>query len=275
MAVLPPFPNVIITGFDRNRVRWLRFNLDRHSEFCAPPIDTAFLADGDRMQELSRRWYVEQYLGSWNDEPFVVDATAAYIDGRFNPLGIVDRIDRMDPECRLILLIGNPLDLFEAGWRHLVRIGILDPAPNPAHFVDVKPTDPDYCSIVLNRLYFQHYQSLLVPIYLDRFGDRLLVLSHDEIDDDPDAAFASVVRHVGASPEAVDQLDLPRYGDLARYPDLVLDESDRRFLYPWFKADVDRLGERLGRDFAAWDPGTGPETLEQAAILRLLAVAGS
>jgi len=94
------------------------------------------------------------------------------------------------------------------------------------------------------------------------FGDRLLVLLHDDVDDDPRGVYDVALRHVGLAADF-------QPGELARVRfsfqerpsalpaarELTLDE--RRLLYEYFAEDVRRLQAMLGRDLSSWEPDRG------------------
>src|SRR3954447_16592428 len=109
MPRVPPFPSFVIIGGRRCGARWLRVNLDRHPDICAPPLDTAFFADEARMEALGLRWYREQF-GGWRGEPILGEAAPAYMHWANDPPLVARRLKRIMPHVRPIAILRNPVD---------------------------------------------------------------------------------------------------------------------------------------------------------------------
>ncbi len=260
MPVVAPFPNVLITGMDPDPTRWLRFNLDRHPDICAPPLDIHFFSDPERMAERGLRWYCEQFVG-WDGEPFRVEESTTYADHRYNLHATTSRILHTIPDVTMVLVLGNPIDLFEAEWRRRVRWGQIEPEPVPARFADLRHSHPELHQVATFELYFGNIQVPILRAFRDRYGDRLHTLLIDDIRADPEQAYRSVLAAIGADQDEVPpDLDLVRYGDPDRWPELRLSLSDRQYLYAFFRSDVEGLARLLDRDLSSWDPGAGPDT---------------
>lgn len=270
MSAVAPFPNLLITGLEPNATRWLRFNLDRHPDIVAPPLDIHFFADADRMAERGLRWYCEQFR-DWDGEPYRVEMSTTYIDHRYSPIGVADRINRTIPDVSMTIVVGNPVDLFEAGWRRRVQWGLLDPTLDPTRFTEMRTTHPEFFQVVCFQLYFGNLLSTLIPVYQERFGDRLQLLFLDDIRADPAEAYRSVLRHIGARDDIVpDGIELPRYGDPDRLPEITLDEAHRQYLFAFFRRDVEHFAALAGRSLEAWDPGIGPDTPSPQEVARAM-----
>jgi uncharacterized protein (TIGR03086 family) len=80
------------------------------------------------------------------------------------------------------------------------------------------------------------------------------VLVHDDIKEDPEWVYRTVLTHVGADPTFVPpDLDEVRFSNQG--PDKAkVTAADREKLWPLFAEDVDRLEQLVGRDLAAWRP---------------------
>ena len=74
MPVPAPHPTFVIIGAKRAATRWLRFNLDRHPDICAPPLHLDYFSDPDRKtllaggHETARKVWLSVDAGAtWKD----------------------------------------------------------------------------------------------------------------------------------------------------------------------------------------------------------------
>lgn len=127
------------------------------------------------------------------------------------------------------------------------------------------------------------YAESLAP-FVEGFGDRLLVLLHDDVASDPVATYATALRHVGADPGFVPPgiseprnrgrvtgggarrasplamagrakralLHQPRRADELDVHELT--PAERAELFEHFASDVARLEDLIGRDLSCWRP---------------------
>jgi hypothetical protein len=89
----------------------------------------------------------------------------------------------------------------------------------------------------------------------------LLVLLHDDADDDPRGVYDQAVRHVGAQPTFFPpELERVRFSYQQRqsgptHAERTLSLEQRQELFDTFFADdVRKLEEMIGRDLSCWDP---------------------
>jgi hypothetical protein len=116
------------------------------------------------------------------------------------------------------------------------------------------PPDRDRLGIIAGGW----YAASLEP-YRERFGDHLLILVHDDIDDDPRGAYDAALVHVGAEPDFVPpELERVRFSyqqepssEPGRRP-LTLEQ--RREIWEYFADDVAKLEKMLARDLSLWEP---------------------
>jgi hypothetical protein len=99
------------------------------------------------------------------------------------------------------------------------------------------------------------YAASLRP-YAERFGDRLLVLIHDDMARDPATVYAAALRHVDASDDfAPADLDTIRFSNQpADRPSSALDADRRAELWTYFADDVKQLEDLIDRDLSFWAP---------------------
>jgi len=90
--------------------------------------------------------------------------------------------------------------------------------------------------------------------FVELFGDRLLVLLHDDIGPDPGAVFSQALRHVGAAPDFVPaSLEQVVFSnrDVAN-GGIGASTEEWNELFEYFRDDVGRLELMLGRDLSIW-----------------------
>lgn len=250
MPRVPPFPSFIIIGGQRCGARWLRSNLDKHPDICAPPLNTAFFADPERMRSLGLRWYREQF-GGWRGEPILGEAAPAYTDWRNNPSTIARQIRRTLPGVRLIAILRNPLDRLESEVRHHMRWGRL-----PAHvelFEMLRDEHPAMVKLQSAR------SSIIGPAlssYIERFGDDLHFMFYDDLVADPEAFYRSALTHIGAStsfvPDDLADVVFRETNDVDLTP---LSDEERRIMFGFYRSDTEEIAQWTGHDLSHWDPG--------------------
>ena len=102
------------------------------------------------------------------------------------------------------------------------------------------------------------YAASLEP-FLERFESRLLVLLHDDADEDPRGVYNAALRHLDAATDFVPaDLERVRFShqepDPDAHPEQHLSVADRVEIYRYFAEDVDRLADLIGRDLSCWAP---------------------
>jgi hypothetical protein len=173
---------------------------------------------------------------------------------RHHPDVVSERIDETLPDVRLIATLRNPIDRAQSALVHHIEYRSL---PSDAVLIDhvrATPPEKDRLGIIVGGWYGASLQP-----YVERFGDRLLVVLHDDVDDDPRGVYDDALGHVGATPDFVPpDFERVRFShqqnassEPGRRP-LTLEE--RRELWEFFAADVEKLQELIGRDLSMWNP---------------------
>lgn len=248
-----PLPTFIIIGAQKSATRWLRLNLGLHPDVFAAKAEIEFFNNGNQYRDQGTDWYREQFEG-WDGEPIVGEATPGYMFWRHRPAVVAERIAEAVPDVSLLATLRNPIDRAQSAMVHHIENGNL---PSDSVLVDVvKQTAPDRDR--LGIIAGGWYAASLDP-YRERFGDRLLILLHDDIDDDPRGAYDAALVHVGAAPDFMPpELERVRFSyqevpseEPGRRP-LTLDE--RREIWQFFADDVANLEKMTGRDLSLWEP---------------------
>jgi hypothetical protein len=248
-----PLPTFLIIGAQKSATRWLRLNLGLHPSVFTASRELEFFNNRERFEDLGTDWYREQFEG-WNGEPSVGEATPGYMFWRHRPAVVAERIEATIPDAKLIATLRNPIDRAQSAMIHHIEGGSL---PSDSVLVDIvraTPPERDPLGIVVGGW----YAASLEP-YQERFGDRLLVVLHDDVDDDPRGVYDDALRHIGAQADFVPpEFERVRFShqqhastEPGRRP-LTLDE--RRQVWEFYAADVAKLEKMIGRDLSLWDP---------------------
>jgi hypothetical protein len=249
-----PLPTFLIIGAQKCATRWLRFNLGLHPDVFAPSAEVSFFNNGPRFDDLGVPWYREQFEG-WAGEPVVGEATPGYMFWRHRPYICRDRIREVVPEVRLIAILRNPIDRAQSAMIHHIASSGLAPGSDLVELVAQTPPERDKLGLVSGGWYAESLEP-----YRDTFGDKLLVLLHDDIEADALAFYRRAAEHVGATREFVPpDLEAVRFSyrqrpGIGREGLPVLTMEQRRKLYEYFVDDLAKLENMLGRDLSMWDP---------------------
>ncbi|HYL50698.1 MAG TPA: sulfotransferase domain-containing protein [Acidimicrobiia bacterium] len=246
----PPLPTFLIIGAQKSATRWLRLNLGLHPDVYSAPGELEFFNNIER-SEHGVAAYRAQFEG-WSGEPYVGEATPGYMFWRHDPRVVAGRIRDTVPDVRLIAILRNPVDRAHSAVVHHIEGGSLPAGAQVMDVVRRTPPERDPLGIVSGGW----YAASLEP-YVEFFGDRLLVLLHDDADDDPRGVYDRALRHVGPAPDFVPaELERVRFSyqqrPSAEGRELTLDE--RRELYEFFADDILKLEKMTGRDLSLWEP---------------------
>lgn len=246
-----PLPNFLVIGAQKSATRWLRLNLGLHPEVFTADRELEFFNDGDRYRERGSGWYREQFVG-WAGETSVGEATPGYMFWRHGPETVAGRIDETLPAVRLLAILRNPIDRARSAVVHHIEMGALAPGTGVLEYVRSVDPEHDFLGIVAGGWYARSLEP-----FRARFGDRLLVLLHDDADEDPRGVYNAALRHIGAATDfAPPELERVRFSfrPTAGVADQDLAVSERRELGAYFVDDIERLEAMLGRDLSCWDP---------------------
>ncbi|HTK17261.1 MAG TPA: sulfotransferase domain-containing protein [Acidimicrobiia bacterium] len=253
MEPLAPLPTFLIIGAQKSATRWLRLNLGLHPDVFAARTELEFFNNGNQFRDGGTAWYREQFEG-WNGESIVGEATPGYMFWRHRPAVVAERIEQTVPDVRLLATLRNPIDRAQSAMVHHIELGSLPADSTLVDVVKQTPPDRDRLGIIAGGW----YAASLEP-YRERFGDHLLILVHDDIDDDPRGAYDAALVHVGAEPDFVPpELERVRFSyqqepssEPGRRP-LTLEQ--RREIWEYFADDVAKLEKMLARDLSLWEP---------------------
>ena len=166
---------------------------------------------------------------------------------------MVEREPRLHPE---ILAVPKELAFFSS--KRFERLGIAW----YRHLLDIVrsiPPEDDPLGLISGGC----YAASLKP-YLRMFEDRLLLLLHDDVLDDPQEVYDRALRHIGATlrsnaPDVTKAVH--SYRGQFRNPiqrawhmRRALSGEQRRTVYSYFRDDIAELEQMLDRDLSRWQP---------------------
>ena len=244
-------PEFLIVGAQRCGTTSLYGYLAAHPDVAAPLVkEVQFFTDNfDRGES----WYRAHFpLGAG----VAFDATPYYL---FHPLAAA-RAKAVVPDANVIALVRNPVDRAYSHYRHSVEQGheslpfaeALD-----AEDARVRPEaerlagDPSYRSTahrVFSYVSRGEYASQLER-WLERFGDRVLVVRSEDLYAEPAPVYDDVVRFLGLPPREKPPFVI--HGRATRAADGMAPDIRRR-LVAHFRPHNARLAELLGRPMG-WD----------------------
>jgi hypothetical protein len=248
-----PLPDFVIVGAQRAATRWLRANLGDHPDIHLPgaPVDHFSHPSEDRGVRAYRMAF--RHAGGAR---FVGEASPSYLLPMHRPRAVARRINHLLPESRVIAILRDPVDRMCSAFRDHVIHGRLPLDADLADLVKRDHPDVERLGLVGGGL----YSKLLTP-YRKAFGDRLLIVFHDDVRDDPAKVYDAVLAHIGAPVGFVPRrLDWVLYSNAASKwgRAAAITPEQRRVLYMLFRRDVEELEAMTGRYLPAWDPGPPP-----------------
>lgn len=248
-----PLPNFVIIGAQKSATRWLRTNLRQHPDVYIVDREVAFFSNAKRFRELGLDWYRDQMVG-WAGEAHRGEGTPAYMMWRHHPDQVAVRIDESLPDARVMAILRNPIDRAESAMVHHIQRERLRPDSNLLEVVRASDPERDPLGLVAGGWYARSLEP-----YHDRFGDRLLVLFHDDLGVDPLAVYRAAADHLDLSsdftPPELEQVVFSNRGREGAAPEPDAPDLEERVeLWQYFRDDVARLEAMTGRDLSAWDP---------------------
>jgi hypothetical protein len=217
------------------------------------PTELAFFNSRERFETLGVAGYRALFEG-WAGEPIVGEATPGYMFWRHHPDVMAERIEHVVPDVRLLAILRNPVDRAQSAHVHHIEQKKLPPDSRLVELIREVPPETDPLGIVVGGW----YAASLEP-FRQRFGDRLLTLLHDDALDDPRGVYDRALRHIGSAPDFVPpELDRIRFsyqeGPESASERYELSLEERVEVYEYFRQDILKLEQMLGRDLSVWDP---------------------
>jgi len=222
-------PNLFLLGAAKSGTTSMHAALREHPSICMSDPKEPFFFECTRGEGLES--YREQYFAHWQGETVVGEARARHLYLPYVP----ERIHRVNPDARLVVLLRNPVDRAYAAWWHHYSRGHENLGFERAIRADLRRIEAglaittaddidcycrelaskNYTGWTMYRTYLDsgHYAEQLAR-YLRLFPrEQLLVLFLDDFAVQPDTVLNHVFAHVGV--EAVGTTMQPEARNLA------------------------------------------------------------
>jgi hypothetical protein len=259
VATPGPLPTFLIVGAQKSATRWLRLNLGEHPDVFTAEAELSFF-NTNRFAKGTES-YSAQFEG-WDGERFVGEATPGYMmyrRRRRERSEVARRIFSVNPDMRLLAVLRNPVDRTYSAYVHHLRRGRIPTGVDLLSYVrSVRPRE-DPLHVVSGGW----YHASLKP-FQRIFGDKLLVLFHDDVNRDPVSVYRTALAHVGADTTFLPaELAEVRFGNNPPKESGLRDgegsykpltSQQRRELYGYFRDDIRRLQQMLDVDLRSWSP---------------------
>ena len=245
-----PLPDFLIIGAQKAGTTALYSYLRGHPRVTGPSWkEVSFF---DRHYARGAAWYRGNFPNALRARRALVgEASPSYL---FHPLA-PERVAALVPHARLIVLLRDPVDRALSHYHHEVALGRETLPFEDALACEEERTRGEVERMLSNSAYFSdawwNYTYLARGRYAEQLErwfasfprEQLLVLTSDELSDEPGAAYARVLEFLGTAPHELDSF--PRVFD-REYPDMK--PQTRRMLAETFSEPNRRLYELLGRE---------------------------
>ncbi len=262
-------PTFLLIGSMRSGSTSLMRYLGAHPHVYVPAVKEVHYFD--RHHERGTAWY-EAHFDQAGAALAVGEGTPAYLYDE----AAITRIRATLPEAQLVVIIRNPVDRAYSHYWHVRARG-----QTTLDFLDELEIDNTAGARARHYVDRGRYLRYLRPLEAERDAGRLLVLSFEELRDEPEPTYRTVCRHVRVDPDPVPAIvgqpingfsefrslhvqrfakRLPKpaantFGRLNRkrgtYP--PLDPAVRRELSSVFESENTALTRWLGRTEMLWD----------------------
>lgn len=250
-----PLPTFLVIGAQKSATRWLRMNLGAHPDVFVADHELSFF-NGSRSFRRGLDEYRRCFEG-WNGEPAVGEATPAYMMWTAKPHVVAKRIDTSLPGVRILAILRDPVQRAYSAFIHHMRRERIPVDADLLTWVAATPPEQEERGVISGGWYARSLRP-----YVERFGDRLLVLVQDGLAADPGPVYSAALGHIGVDPTFVPPKltkvrhsnDVP-VGSRYRLEDgrrRALTSDEASALYEHYAADVDELEAMFGLDLGAW-----------------------
>ena len=277
MRVAPVLPNFFIAGAPKSGSTSLYHYLAQHPEIYMSPIkEPNYFASEIRVERFSEqlrpraekdahrlRAYLDGpilthrfggLVTEWNDylklfqdageRKVVGEASVSYL---WSASAAVN-IRRAIPDARIILVLRNPVEMIFSMYLQTVRSGAID-----GTFHEIIETalqrHSDEIDVLHPFLDYGFYAEQ-VQRYVEAFPQRVRVYWYEDYQTDPAAMLADVFRFLEVNADFRPDMS-KRYLKAAK-PDVGMEAADRALLVNFYRNDIAKLSQLLGRDLSSW-----------------------
>jgi len=253
-----PLPDFLVIGAQKCGTTALYAYLRWHPQITGPAWKE--VSYFDRHYGRGESWYRGQFPsrpwlwltgGRSSRTPLVGEASPSYVLHPYAP----ERARALLPGARLVVLLRDPVDRALSHYNHEVALG-----REPLTFEEALEREPERTDGELARLgdtrYFSQAWWDFTYLARGRYAEQLerwlavypreqlLVLASEQLRQDPAAAYARVLEHLGADPH-----ELPEYPPIFEREYAPMAPTTRDRLAQYYAPYNERLYALLGQDF--------------------------
>jgi hypothetical protein len=181
-------PNLLIGGVHKAGTTSLHTYLSMHPSVCGSLIkELAFLLPARYNQEVPNDETYSSHFKNYKGEKYILETTPSYLYGG---LPLIETIkNRLGDNVKVIMILREPADRFVSFYRHcLTKLEIpadttLEKFISSSTPVDAGVRTTDESDHINEGLVEGNYAAYL-PLWMEHFGDRLLIVFFDELSKD-------------------------------------------------------------------------------------------
>lgn len=246
-------PSFIIVGAQKCGTTSLNGYLKSHPDICMARGKETWFFDKHYEKGISYyRLHFPLKISSFLNPRLVVgEASPSYI---YNPR-VPERIYTHFPNCKIIILLRDPIERAYSHYKHMLRIGFEDLATFEAAIEkEAERTCGELEKIMNNGFYFSQSRELFsylgkgiyypqVKAYLDKFGkDRVLVVDSNSFFLSEKKIMSKIENFIDVKPHNYQDFPVWNKGDKSR-----LSEATRNQLKDFYEPHNEMLFDLLGR----------------------------
>lgn len=196
-------PNLFVPGAGKSGTSSLHLYLQQHPDiFMSSPKELHFFSDDTRYPHALADY--RQFFVPGADATYRGESSTTYM---LFPK-VAQRIEATIPDPKFIFVLRNPIDRVWSHYRWLKTAGSERRPLREAFFADLH-ADPDFDANVDGNFFFYGIESRYgtnLREYYHHFGaDRILVITTEQLRDDPDAALRRCTEFLELPPMTVEQ----------------------------------------------------------------------
>jgi hypothetical protein len=241
-----PLPTFITIGTMKGGTSALHSYLREHPEIgMSTPKETDFFCRADHDGH-DLDWYRGLFSGSG---PQFGESSPNYTKRHLFD-GVVERMQAVLPDLRLIYVVRDPIDRAVSHFLHNVHKQRVDAGDFATYFRDL-----DNPALLTSRYAYQ-----LEP-FAEAYGmDRILVMASEDLRDDRAAAMRRVFEFLGVDPEFTSpKFEINRHVTATKLEEAgasterpVLTPEQRDAIADHLRPDIDRFRSMVGQEFGHW-----------------------
>ncbi|MFN5346656.1 MAG: sulfotransferase family protein [Bacteroidota bacterium] len=191
-------PNLIIGGVHKAGTTSLHTYLSMHPQVCGSLIkELAFLLPARYNEEVASNDEYATHFKHYANEKYVLETTPSYLYGGISLINKIE--ERLGNDVKIIFILREPTDRFISFYRHCVTKLEIPADTTLQQFVEMSSSiengirQSNETDHITQGLIEGDYASFL-PIWMEHFKDRLLIIFFDELSNDTSGVMKKVCK---------------------------------------------------------------------------------